>query len=277
MTEASQSPTEALLSGMGAELETPEADINSEAVEIEDSEASLQQEEEVVTEETEQTQEAVEVKDLKSVADAAGVDVKDLYSVEIPLGDDGSTMTLGEIKNRYKDLKASDDLLAQYELEQQQSTNDLMKREQQLTAWMQETGYQPSEQMSEQMNARFQASLATEQQLLLKLLPSWSEPSVAEGAKQDIVALMKEYGADDNAINALHKASDVKLLHDFAQLRKRVSRAKETEVRTKRNQSNRGKQRKTGDSASRAIENHKRGKVSSNDAATAILFEGMKQ
>ena len=47
-----------------------------------------------------------------------------------------------------------------------------------------------SQQMSEQMQKQFQASLAAEQAMLLKMLPQWSEPSVAEAQKQDIVDLI---------------------------------------------------------------------------------------
>ena len=277
MSEATESPTEALLSGLGVQ---PEPETESPEQTPSDSEANLQQDAPEVPEtpaEDEPTQEAEPAKDLKAVAEAAGMDVKDLYGVEIPLGDDGSTMTLGEIKNRYKDLKRSDDLQAQHELQHQQGMNDLMQREQQLSAWMQETGYQPSEQMSEQMQKQFQASLAQEQALLLKMMPQWSEPSVAEAQKQDIVDLMKEYGADDSAINALHRAGDVKLLHDFAQLRKLVNGAQEAEVRPKRNQKNRGKRQQTGGSAQAAIKRHQRGEISQGEATLAILAEGMKK
>ena len=63
-----------------------------------------------------EAQETDKPKALQDVAAAAGIDVKDLYSIDIPLGD-GESFTLGEIKDRFKDLQRADALIQQAEVD----------------------------------------------------------------------------------------------------------------------------------------------------------------
>jgi hypothetical protein len=206
----------------------------------------------------------------KGLAEKLDMSVKDLYAVEIPLGDDGSVMTLGEVKNRWKDLKQADEMLLQSEDKRISTENELQAkiRDQQIA--------QANPNLSpEQRQAYLNKYVEQANAEAIRTIDGWSDPLVAKAELGAIGELLAEYGKTAAQISQVIEPTDLRMLNDYARLRARVKSATTTEVKTKRKQSQRNSDRKAAKPARQKItEAFNKGELSQTAAIQGLIANG---
>lgn len=158
---------------------------------------------------------------LTDLAETLGVDAAGLYDVRIPLAD-GESFTLGEIKDKVQDLKRSETLLATTQQQKAETENELLRQRRELMLVQQSLGREPTEQERRQATQQWEQYVSRETQLQQAAIPEWSDPEQAKVDRQAIKSLLDEYGLTPNEADQVHDHRQLKLLHDYRQLRDAV-------------------------------------------------------
>ena len=170
--------------------------------------------------EPEQEDKPVTVKDL---AEKLGVDAKDLYDeLQIPLGDDTS-ITLGQFKDRVKDLRDIDATRQEVTESRDKYERDLMSTRAEINALI---NVIPPEIRAQVMSAAQDRSKAYEQEqraAVLEAIPDWNDSDIRAKDRDRIVAMGSEYGFSEPEITYTQDARTLRMLNDFMRLRERVA------------------------------------------------------
>lgn len=274
MAEVPQTPTDILLGGMqekatAAPVEelAPEPEVSQD---YEDS-PSIAEPEAKPDDDKGPAEEQDKPMTLKALAEKLEMPVKDLYSVEL-----GDGMTIGQLKDRMKDLTQADDVLATAEDRRQQVENELMQRRRELAVAAQNLGREPTEAERQQATRAWHDYVEHETTQVMNVIPEWKDPAIAEPERTAVVGLLKDYGLSDTEIANTVDHRQIKLINDFARLRSKVRAAAEQQrIGQKRapQRSNRSGQ----DTSKRVSEAVKGGRMKPLDAATALLIDGLRK
>jgi len=172
----------------------------------------------------------------ESEAEGSGVD----YKQEIPMAD-GTKVALGELKDHYQQYQAKVDQL-------QTRENAVMTRYNEVNDLLGYVKNLPPELM-QGVQAQQRQYLEQQHALMLEVVPEFKDPAQFKASKESIFELAKSYGVEQ-IIGQVSHHGIVKMLHDFAQLKKAVRTAKET-VKPVRAQEPKGK---TGAKSTSALE-----------------------
>ena len=173
---------------------------------------------------------------LADLAKELGVDVKDVYDVEIPLGD-GESMTLGELKDRAREVSDIVSERQTVETKRGEMERDLLAARQELETAL--AGIDPAA-LSPELVARARERLAqtvqTESRKLLDALPSWKDPDTQRRDRQAIREYAKGYGFSEAEIDSVFDARLVLMIKQAAENQERLQEARRrAEGKVKRN------------------------------------------
>ena len=162
---------------------------------------------------------------LKDIADKLGVEPKDLYDeLVIPLGDD-KTVTLGEFKDRVKELQDVD----QVKQEVSDREADLERESLQMRAELNQLMNMIPEEMREPLiresTSRHANYLQEQQAAVLEAIPAWKDHDSLAKDRDAIVDLGNSYGFSSQEMTFTQDARVLRMLHDFVRLRERSSNA----------------------------------------------------
>lgn len=158
------------------------------------------------------------------LAQTAGVSIQELYEVEIPLGDERGNTTLGEMKDRFRDLQRVDQVRGQMEDQRTEFENSMIRARGELNEIIGLLPNVPTE-LLERARATHRASRDTERDLLLSVKPEWKDEAKFESAQTEIVDAISEYGFKRGDFDLVMDHRLVKLLHDFAGMKRRLASA----------------------------------------------------
>ena len=213
--------------------------------------------------------ESPETLTVKSLAEKLGVDAKELYqSVSIDLGE-GQALTLGELKDRGKDLLQSEALLANASEQQLEVENELLVKRQQLNVEAQRLGVEfTPEQQAEHMRA---VDAYQDQQVrkALEIMPDWQDKATREADLTRIDKITKQYGFSEAEQSTILDARLLKVFRDFQRQRDTLARFKKEKVKSKRKQSPSSLTQSSNNVTEIAAQN-KAGKLSSSDAVKGL-------
>jgi len=168
---------------------------------------------------------------LKALAEKLGLDPADLYQLRIPMGGDGSTMSLGELKDIAKgahEIEASklafDEAVATERRTLQKDREDIQSL----------IGMLPREALTPAMieHARRGAAEYVDQQgrILAELVPEWRDPKVYADDRALMLEHVQKAGWNADDLAAVH---DAKLLAYFRNQARREMRTNEVLKRIK--------------------------------------------
>jgi hypothetical protein len=206
------------------------------------------------------------------IAEQLGLEPKAVYdSLTLSIG--GNDITLGELKDRGKDLLRSDELLASSEAEFAKVSKDIAEIQRAAALVVQRAGRQPT--MAERAEATdlYNAEMRKAAQQTLELIPEWKDQTLAATEYGQISSMLEGRGFKAMEVEAITDARQIKLLRDAADAFQRLERAKQP-TRNKPGTTRRGGKRITGagDTANKIRDAVKAGTMSQRDAATAILL-----
>ncbi len=223
-----------------------------------------------------EAQETDKPKALQDVAEAAGIDVKDLYSIDIPLGD-GESFTLGEIKDRFKDLQRADALIQQAEVDKTAGENELMQKRREIAVMAQQMGREPTEAEQALAAQQWDDYISRETALSMQAMPSWSDPAVATHERGLIDQLLISYGLTDAERAGVIEHRQLKQLRDHARLLELVSNTRTQEQPKKPAKQAKGTKRRTSARTSdQIVKDNKTGKLGQMDAVIGLIADGAK-
>ena len=159
---------------------------------------------------TEQEQTELGFRDL---AESAGLDLKELYAVEIPLGD-GVKFTLGDIKDRARELLGVDSSRDLLEQDRTSAENEKLVARQELQTVVALMGQNLSPELVEHARSELRQSIALERERTFQAIPEWKEPEVAMRERGQINTYLKSYGFSEAELNNVYDHRLLKLARD---------------------------------------------------------------
>ena len=160
----------------------------------------------------------------KELAEELEIDVKDLYSVEIAIGGGEEPMTLGALKDAYKDFKHLESNKAEFQKQQLTGENELMRARQEF-AQLAQMLPEITPEMQQAAQKAQQANLVKEQQALLKAIPEMADTQQAQVVNERVFKMGQEYGFSPVELGYIQDHRVIKLVNDFAKLQERLSQA----------------------------------------------------
>jgi hypothetical protein len=203
---------------------------------------------------------------IKGLAEKLGTSPAKLYrDVELVPG-----MTLGQAKDRAKELLESDGMLASVEERRIAQTNEMEQQRHDAQLALSLPDMSP-----EQRQTAY--SHYTEQQnaLAVSTIEGWGTPGTREAELGEISALLVEYGVPQARANNTVDAVELRILADYNRLRKLVQGSTEKVVKPKATKQLPNRQRGSDKSAKdKTLAALNEGKITLNDAITALIANG---
>jgi len=154
-----------------------------------------------------------------SLAKELGVEAADIYNeLTIPLGE-GESVTLGEWKDRVKDLRELDQSRTAYEADKADYEKGQMRDRALLTEMLDIIGPDAARPALEAAKQRLQGWEDEQRGLILEAIPEWKDPDALAKDREAIVALGAEYGHTEQEMVYVKDARTVRMLRDFAALK----------------------------------------------------------
>ncbi len=158
------------------------------------------------------------------LAQSAGVSISELYEVPIPLGDERGSTTLGELKDRFRDLQRVDQVRDQMEGQRVEFENSMIRARGELNEIVGLLPNVPAE-LLERARSQHRLTRDTERESLISVKPEWADEKKFEAAQTEIVDAIADYGFKRGDFDLILDHRLVKLLHDFSGMKRRLASA----------------------------------------------------
>ena len=170
------------------------------------------------------TDEGLAAASLSDLAKQAGVSIESLYDVAIPLGDERDPTTLGAMKDRFNELLRVDQLHGELETQRTDFENSMIRARSELNEIV---GLLPQipQELLERAQSQHRATREAEREALIQIKPEWRDDQKFEAAQGEILEAIGTYGFGRTDLDLVLDHRLVKLLHDFAGMKRRLAAA----------------------------------------------------
>ena len=212
----------------------------------------------------------------RELADSAGIELAELYAVEIPLGEDGAKFTLGEIKDRARELLGVDSSRELLEQDRTSAENEKLVARQELQTVVALMGQNLSPELVAHAREELRASVALERTRTFEAIPEWKEPEVALRERSEINDFLKSYGFSTAELNNVYDHRLLKLARDSQKNQTKLRTATEQAAPVRRLPRAPGKKQTAGQARrlrrKRTIDRGKGGTVDDKISAVSELI-----
>ncbi len=209
---------------------------------------------------------------VKQLAEKLEITPAQLYArLEITVGD--KKMSLGEFKDRARQLHDADKALTDADAHALKSGNEVLRQNRALAIALKRLG-RPLTDAELSEGETLQSEYIKEQnRLTLAAIPAWSDTAVQNDEVAQIGALLTEYGFNPVEASQVVDHRTIKIFRDFTAQSKRLKAAEKSVIAPKSVPSGKGKRKSAPDKRT-ATDRYKAGELSQRDAITAIISEG---
>ena len=138
--------------------------------------------------------EELETFTVEAVAEALQMDPKALYEqLQVPIGD-GESMSLGDFKDRIKDVLKSEALLAEVQVNREKVETDLLHKNQALMLAQQEAGVEVTEQHLQRAAKQREAYGQLQDRTLTELVPDYAESAFRQDFDKKVATRLEAMG-----------------------------------------------------------------------------------
>lgn len=260
--------------------EKPQDDIAaiSELITGGDPEESEQQQDAAPEQEAQQLPETAEAEDTPQDEAAEPTEPGQVdYDLEVPMPDGMENMTVGQLKDHYRDHQDLETERADWEAHQNEQQLELMAARRQLVE-LADMLKDVKPEVIDHVQQMIQRDGEQEAELLLKTFPKWADPDVKAAARAEQLATFKDYGFSEWEYSSIEDHRVIKALHDLTQFRKReaAGKAKREELKSTPPKGQKPPTRKQSAAQQRAamIQRAKRGTSDEKTAAISTLLNG---
>lgn len=211
---------------------------------------------------------------LAGIAERLGISMEDVYKLEVGMPDDGSTLTLTELKDLATERKRDVAERLEWETTQASQRNQIAAATAELQTLL---GMLPAEMRTPDMIRQAQAKLeytrGLEQQKLLQRVPEWRDPAQFEADFEAIRPHVAEWGFSDADLAGVY---DSRLLAYIRHNALREKRLGELLEQTRKQRERRGSPRTSGGKPDSTIAPQRRGsnRDAKVEAITNLLRNG---
>lgn len=212
------------------ESEDPRGDIESHLADDEDRESDQDDDQgESQGDEDDESDESQDSEDddageglsVTDLAEKLGIDPKEIYGLRFKYGDDGESLTLGELKDlgglSTKLVEDSESIVQERDdilLDRMRSRSELNS----ILAMLPEV----SPEMMSEAKRQHQATVERERDSLLEILPAWADSAKEKLAREAIESNLADYGFNPLELTSILDHRMIFLLHDFTRLRESI-------------------------------------------------------
>jgi hypothetical protein len=160
-----------------------------------------------------------------SLAKELGVEAKDIYNeLEIPLGE-GESVTLGQFKDRVKDLRELDTQRETFSTEKAEQEKGQLRDRALLNTMLELIGPELARPAYQAAQEQLETWQDDQRGQILEAIPEWQDPDALAKDRDSIVGLGQEYGFSEVEMTGVLDARTVRMLRDFAVLQNKVKSA----------------------------------------------------
>jgi hypothetical protein len=234
-----------------------------------------EQSEEIQTASEEPEQAAVEVEiptrlTVTEIAEKLDLTPEQLYSaLQIKVGD--SEVSLSTLKDGVNDLERANELRESAQSHKTESENDILRQRRELALAQQR--YQPTQAEQAQSERDFTAYVQRENAAAVMAIPEWAEPGKEAQGRDAVAGLLRDYAFSSAEVATMVDHRYVKMAHDFALVRQRMTKATEVVKDTKR-QTSKGKRTAPTTGIDKAKKMYAAGELSRDATVAAIIANG---
>ena len=169
---------------------------------------------------------AAKVTGLLELAETAGLTAEKLYGLEVSLGDGLEPVKLGALKDQHQEVARVEQSRTDLDAERSDFQNEMIRTRQEISELVQLIGIQnlPPAFVAKAQQAHVE-NIDKQRTELLAVKPEWKDDQVYQAAQAEILEAVEEYGFGRGDLDTVQDHRLTKLLHDFAVLKKRVTRA----------------------------------------------------
>lgn len=221
------------------------------------------------------TAEAPQTFSVKDAAEKLGCEPDELYSrLTVKLSSDSEPMTLGEFKDRAKDLANIDTLKAQAVEQKAQAEREYLQRNRALQAAAERLNIELSEELVAEVQTQFNEYAETQGAKLLEALPEWSDTDTQRKDLDAIESVMRDYGfTEPEAANMVDHRLRL-AFHQLAKYKALFEQASKSEVKRSRNQRPKRQRQRSVQGVDKLVADAKAGKVDTNAAVLGLIARG---
>ena len=184
----------------------------------------------------EDAQEAAQELTVKALAEKLEIEPAQLYDALVVDVGGENPLTLGQIKDRAKELNRLDEVVASANEQRLAVENDLMQKRQALQRQAQRMGYQPTEADLAEAQAEAQQYVQLQEALAVEYMPEWADTGIKHDDMKGVQAIQNEYLFTEAETALMVDARLLKVFRDYHRLRAEVSGVASKKKRQKVNQ-----------------------------------------
>ena len=209
---------------------------------------------------------------VKELAKTLDITPAQLYArLQITVGD--QKMSLGEFKDRARQLHDADTTLTDADAHALKSGNEVLRQNRALSIALKRLGRPLTDAELSEGDTLQSEYIKEQNRLTLAAIPGWSDTAVQNDEVAQIGVLLTEYGFSPVEASQVVDHRTIKIFRDFVTQSKRLKVAGESVIAPKSAPSGKAK-RKTAPDKRTATDRYKAGELSQRDAITAIISEG---
>ena len=162
---------------------------------------------------------------LAELAEKAGTTIEEIYKLPVAMSDGRPSVTLGELKDSYKDVDAIEEQRGALEAHRTAFENDMIRSRGELQEVLKMLPEIP-EAVIAQARQKYAELIDNERAALLSVKPEWADPDKFMAAQDQMVEAIADYGFRKSDLSDVKDHRLTKLIYDFSVLKRRVSEAK---------------------------------------------------
>jgi len=208
---------------------------------------------------------------LEAIADKAGLKVKDLYNVKIPMPAGEEPITLGQFKDRIKDLRRADTIAAEAEDTKATLQAERLQFQQELATVaqaLQSNGGKLSRDALEQASQSIQRYQEQQRALAEKVAPELSKPEVLDGMAE----VVSQYGISRQVFDQIHEAPFRLMMHRLYTLENRLKAAKAQEAKPRQSKPQPRQGQSRSEKRQHTVAAAKAGRIKPEEAIANLIF-----
>lgn len=174
-------------------------------------------------------------KALKDLAERLELQPEDLYAIEIPLGGDGKTVKLSELKDTFAkqdDLTVRELALAEKAAKQEAEWTRSQTEFAELMSQLDPKAITP--QVKEKVRQKVDASVKRERELILQTIPEWQNATVREAELGAMVEYLKDFGLPESFLTTTMHHKLFRMVRDATLRKQRHEKALSSVVQVKK-------------------------------------------
>ena len=162
---------------------------------------------------------------LNDLAEKAGVSIEDIYKIEIGMPGDSSPVSLGTLKDSYQTVVEQQEKSDAFEAHRTAFENDMIKTRAEMQTAVALLGDSLPPAFIAHVRQTTAERVDRERATLLAVKPEWSDDQKFHAAREEIIGAVDEYGVTRAEVESQWDHRLIKLLWDFAQMKKRIGEA----------------------------------------------------